>query len=51
MHAGFLAPNFILQKVYAGITLVSVGGDGVGSTMLANVAAPESAAEGQLLPV
>lgn len=34
-------------KVYAGITPVSVGGDSIGGTILANTAAPEFAAEGQ----
>ena len=44
----YLNPNSIgTLKVYAGITPVSVGGDSIGGTIIANTLAPEFAAPGQ----
>ncbi|UCV18901.1 TonB-dependent receptor [Ferribacterium limneticum] len=44
----YLDPNAVSQiKVYAGITPVSVGGDSIGGTIIAETAAPQFAAPGQ----
>jgi iron complex outermembrane receptor protein len=44
----YLNPNSVgTLKVYAGITPVSVGGDSIGGTIIANTLAPEFAAPGQ----
>ena len=44
----YLDPNAVSKiKVYAGITPVSVGGDSIGGTIIAETAAPQFAAPGQ----
>ena len=44
----YLNPNSVSKlKVYAGITPVSVGGDSIGGTIIADTLAPEFAAPGQ----